>query len=110
MTSIEALNKILSYPISLGYDTDYDPPQWCGDFPVGMLFEEEEKMLLEDLEILEILRKHLYVAPELVELKMTGQEYANIHKVKYHNGIPIVVDLETFNKINKWFNKRGGRK
>lgn len=63
------------------------------------------KMIARDLEILEILRKHLYVAPELVELKMTGQEYANIHNVKYHNGIPIVVDAETFININKWFDE-----
>ena len=64
----------------------------------------------EDLEILDILRQHLYVAPELVELKMTGKEYANIYKVKYHNGIPIVVDRKTFDKINKWFDESGRRK
>lgn len=95
MKSLEALDTIIDFLKEGG-----------GPQP----FEEEAEMLIEDLEILEILRKHLYVAPELVELKMTGQEYANIHKVKYHNGIPIVVDLETFNKINKWFNKRGERK
>lgn len=70
------------------------------------LFVKIEK----DLEILDILRRHLYVAPELVELKMTNQEYANIHHVKYHNVIPIVADRETFNKINDWFHSRGGRK
>lgn len=37
---------------------------------------------------------------------MTGKEYATIYKVKYHNGIPIVVDRKMFDKINKWFYKR----
>ena len=59
----------------------------------------------KDLEILEILKEHLYVASGLVELKITSQEYANIHRVKYHNGIPIV-NQEAINKINKWFYRR----
>lgn len=96
MTSKEALEKIRDFRYGKG--------------KLLVCQTEMYDIIYKDLEILDILRQHLYVASELVELKMTGKEYANIHNVKYHNGIPIVADLNTFNKINKWFYEKGGRK
>ena len=67
--------------------------------------EEEIQNLYQiknDLEILEELKKHLYVASGLVELKITSQEYANIHNVKTHNGIPIV-NQQLIDEIYKWY-------
>lgn len=63
--------------------------------------------LKDDLNILETLKNHLYVASGLVELKITSQEYANIHKVKYYNGIPIV-NQQAINQINKWYYSKNG--
>lgn len=57
MTSIEALDNILSCSVSLGYDTDYDPPRYCGDVCVGTIYLEEEKIIREDLEKLEKLKE-----------------------------------------------------
>ena len=63
--------------------------------------------LKDDLNILETLKNHLYVASGLVELKITSQEYANIHKVKYHNGIPII-NQQAIAQINKWYYSKNG--
>lgn len=63
---------------------------------------QEYKHIKQDLEVLELIKKHLYVASGLVELKITSEEYAKIHKVKFHNGIPIANE-EAIDKINKWF-------
>lgn len=67
--------------------------------------EDLIKTIKQDLEILKILKEHLYVCSGLVELKITNQEYATMHKVKYHNGIPIVNQL-AIDKINEWFYRR----
>lgn len=60
------------------------------------------EIIKQDLEILELIKKHLYVANGLVEMKITSEEYAKMHKVKFHNGIPIANE-EAIDKINKWF-------
>ena len=62
----------------------------------------EYEIIKQDLEILELIKKHLYVANGLVEMKITSEEYEKMHKVKFHNGIPIA-NQEAIDKINKWF-------
>lgn len=63
---------------------------------------EDLEIIKQDLEILELIKKHLYVASGLVEMKITSEKYAKMNKVKFHNGIPIANE-EAIDKINKWF-------
>lgn len=57
MNSKEALEKILSHKESLGYDDAYEPPYYCGEFCIGEIYQEEEKIILKDLDRLEKLEK-----------------------------------------------------
>ena len=58
MNSREALERLWNYKGSLGYDDSYDPPVYCGDYPI---FGEELEVIEKDLEALEIIKKHTLI-------------------------------------------------
>ena len=112
MNSKEFINKIIDfskeqinyYENKVVEDEQYPSLQQCHQEELKSAQEGFNHFLKikQDLEILELIKKHLYVANGLVEMKITSEEYAIIHKVKFHNGIPIANE-EAIDKINKWF-------